>query len=107
MAPPRPARIQHGPSLARKQAVNNDMRAKGLTDYATWRLHHTLNQRHTVMQPCNELIIHRVLAVVRLDNPRDDTREQGPMDFAASTGDQEERPWRSEMLYRRGWSVTL
>jgi hypothetical protein len=35
-----------------------------------------------------------VLAVVRLDNPRDDTREQGPMDFAASTGDQEERPWR-------------
>ena len=51
------------------------MRAKGLTDYATWRLHHTLNKRHTVMQPCNELIIHRVLAIVRLDNPRDDTYE--------------------------------
>src|SRR6478672_5568816 len=26
------------------------------------------------------------LAVVRLDNPRDDTREQGRMDFAAFTG---------------------
>ena len=86
--------LKRGPSLARQQAVNNDMRAKGLTGYATWRLHHTLNKRHTVMQPCNELIIHRVLAVVRLDNPRDDTREQGPMDFTASTGDQEERPWR-------------
>ena len=27
--------LERGPSLARKQAVNNDMRAKGLTDYAT------------------------------------------------------------------------
>ena len=83
------------------------MRAKGLTDYVTWRLHHTLNKRHTVMQPCNELIIHRVLAIVRLDNPRDDTREQGPMEFAASTGDQRNAYGVCEMLYRRGWSVTL
>ena len=64
------------------------MRAKGLTDYATWRLHHMLDKRHTVIRSCNQLFMHqrRVLAVVRLDNPRDDTREQGPMDFAAFTG---------------------
>jgi hypothetical protein len=29
-----PSRISLAGSLARKQAVNNDMRAKGLTDYA-------------------------------------------------------------------------
>ena len=28
--------LRNGPSLARKQAVNNDMRAKGLTNYAAW-----------------------------------------------------------------------
>ncbi len=70
------------------------MRAKGLTNYAAWPLYHGSTSGTRVMRPCNGLIIHRVLAVVRLDNPRDDTREQGPMDFAASTGDQEERPWR-------------
>jgi len=39
------------------------------------------------MRPCNRLLMHqrRVLVVVRLDNPRDDTREQVPMDFAAFT----------------------
>ena len=80
--------LKNGPSLARKQAVNNDKRAKGLTDYAAWPLCHTLDKRHTVMRPCNQFLMHQrcVLAVVRLDNPRDDTREQGPMDFAAFTG---------------------
>ena len=83
------------------------MRAKGLTDYATWRLHYTLNKQHTVMQPCDELIIHRVLAVVRLDNPRDDTREQGLWNSLPLLGTRRNAHGVCEMLYRRGWSVTL
>jgi hypothetical protein len=80
--------LKHGPSQARKQADKNDMQAKGLTNYAAWPLYHRLDKRHTVMRPCDQFFMHqhRVLAVVRLDNPRDNTREQGPIDFAAFTG---------------------
>jgi hypothetical protein len=64
------------------------MRVNGLTDYAAQPLYHMLDERYTVMRPCNRFFMHRHRgAIVRLDNPRDDTREQGrPMDFAALTG---------------------
>jgi hypothetical protein len=39
--------LEHGSSLARKQVVNNDMRAKGLANHATWPLYHTLDKRQT------------------------------------------------------------
>jgi hypothetical protein len=45
---------KHGPSLSRKQAVTNDLRAKGLTDYAAWPLYHTLDKRRAVMRPCDQ-----------------------------------------------------
>src|SRR6201984_1452854 len=36
------------PSLGRKHAVCEEMRAKGLTDYVAWPLYHTLGKRHIV-----------------------------------------------------------
>jgi adenylate cyclase len=36
------------PSLRRKHAVYDEMRAKGLTDYVAWPLYHTLGKRHLV-----------------------------------------------------------
>jgi adenylate cyclase len=36
------------PSLRRKHAVYDEMRAKGLTDYVAWPLYHTLGKRHIV-----------------------------------------------------------
>ena len=47
-----------------------------------------------------------VLAVVCLDNPRDN-RGQGPMEFAAFTGTPRNAHGVCQMLYRHGWSVTL
>ena len=98
--------LKRGPSLARKQAVNNDMRAKGLTGYATWRLHHTLNKRHTVMQLCNELIIHRwplcastIRATIR--------GSKALWTSLPLLGTRRNAHGVCEMLYRRGWSVTL
>src|ERR1700722_2917823 len=40
--------LERDPSLGRKQAVYDEMRAKGLTDYVAWPLYHTLGKRHMV-----------------------------------------------------------
>jgi adenylate cyclase len=40
--------LEYDPSLGRKHAVYNEMRARGLTDYVAWPLCHTLGQRHMV-----------------------------------------------------------
>jgi len=40
--------LERDPSLGRKHAVYEEMRAKGLTDYVAWPLHHTLGKRHIV-----------------------------------------------------------
>ncbi|GLR85210.1 adenylate/guanylate cyclase domain-containing protein [Bradyrhizobium iriomotense] len=40
--------LERDPSLGRKHAVYDEMRAKGLTDYVAWPLHHTLGKRHMV-----------------------------------------------------------
>src|SRR6185437_10291060 len=40
--------LEQDPSLGRKHAVYDEMRAKGLTDYVAWPLHHTLGKRHIV-----------------------------------------------------------
>lgn len=41
-------RLERDPSLGRKHAVYDEMRAKGLTDYVAWPLYHTLGKRHLV-----------------------------------------------------------
>ncbi len=40
--------LECDPSLGRKHAVYDEMRAKGLTDYVAWPLYHTLGKRHFV-----------------------------------------------------------
>jgi adenylate cyclase len=40
--------LERDPSLGRKHAVYDEMRAQGLTDYVAWPLHHTLGKRHIV-----------------------------------------------------------
>src|SRR3982075_2531598 len=40
--------LERDPSLGRKHAVYDEMRAKGLTDYVAWPLYHTLGRRHLV-----------------------------------------------------------
>jgi adenylate cyclase len=40
--------LDRDPSLGRKHAVYDEMRAKGLSDYVAWPLHHTLGKRHMV-----------------------------------------------------------
>lgn len=40
--------LERDPSLGRKHAVYEEMRAKGLTDYVAWPLYHTLGKRHMV-----------------------------------------------------------
>jgi adenylate cyclase len=40
--------LGRAPSLGRKHAIYDEMRAKGLTDYVAWPLHHTLGKRHMV-----------------------------------------------------------
>src|ERR1700709_384959 len=40
--------FERDPSLGRKHAVYDEMRAKGLTDYVAWPLYHTLGKRHFV-----------------------------------------------------------
>jgi adenylate cyclase len=40
--------LERDPSLGRKHAVYDEMRAMGLTDYVAWPLHHTLGKRHVV-----------------------------------------------------------
>ena len=40
--------LERDPSLGRKHAVYDEMRAKGLTDYVAWPLYHTLGKRHIV-----------------------------------------------------------
>jgi len=40
--------LEGDPSLGRRHAVYDEMRAKGLTDYVAWPLHHTLGKRHLV-----------------------------------------------------------
>lgn len=40
--------LERDPSLGRKHGVYDEMRAKGLTDYVAWPLHHTLGKRHIV-----------------------------------------------------------
>ena len=40
--------LERDPSLGRKHAVFDEMRAKGLTDYVAWPLYHTLGKRHMV-----------------------------------------------------------
>ncbi|RTE90162.1 adenylate/guanylate cyclase domain-containing protein [Bradyrhizobium sp. LVM 105] len=41
-------RLEQDPSLGRKHALYDEMRAKGLTDYIAWPLYHTLGKRHIV-----------------------------------------------------------
>jgi adenylate cyclase len=41
-------RLEGDPSLGRKHAIYDEMRAKGLTDYIAWPLYHTLGKRHLV-----------------------------------------------------------
>src|SRR5262245_52023343 len=40
--------LERDPSLGRKHAIYDEMRAKGLTDYVAWPLYHTLGKRHMV-----------------------------------------------------------
>ncbi|MDQ8730036.1 adenylate/guanylate cyclase domain-containing protein [Bradyrhizobium sp. LHD-71] len=40
--------LERDPSLGRKHALYDELRAKGLTDYAAWPLDHTLGRRHVV-----------------------------------------------------------
>jgi len=40
--------LERDPSLGRNHAVYEEMRARGLTDYVAWPLHHTLGKRHFV-----------------------------------------------------------
>src|SRR4029077_5482629 len=40
--------LERDPSLGRKHPIYDEMRAKGLTDYVAWPLHHTLGKRHMV-----------------------------------------------------------
>src|SRR4029453_18813877 len=40
--------LECDPSLGRKHAVYDEMRAKGLTDYVAWPVYHTLGKRHIV-----------------------------------------------------------
>jgi adenylate cyclase len=40
--------LERDPSLRRKHPLYDEMRAKGLTDYVAWPLHHTLGKRHMV-----------------------------------------------------------
>ena len=40
--------LERNPSLGRKHAVYDEMRAQGLTDYVAWPLYHTLGKRHMV-----------------------------------------------------------
>jgi adenylate cyclase len=40
--------LERDPMLGRKHAIYDEMRAKGLTDYVAWPLHHTLGKRHMV-----------------------------------------------------------
>ena len=40
--------LERDPSLGRKHAVYDEMRAKRLTDYVAWPLYHTLGKRHIV-----------------------------------------------------------
>ncbi|WP_024508791.1 adenylate/guanylate cyclase domain-containing protein [Bradyrhizobium sp. ARR65] len=40
--------LERDPSVGRKHAVYDEMRAKGLTDYVAWPLYHTLGKRHMV-----------------------------------------------------------
>lgn len=41
-------RLEQDPSLRRKHALYDELRAKGLTDYVAWPLYHTLGKRHIV-----------------------------------------------------------
>jgi adenylate cyclase len=41
-------KLEGDPSLGRKHALYDDMRAKGLTEYVAWPLYHTLGKRHIV-----------------------------------------------------------
>jgi adenylate cyclase len=40
--------LERDPSLGRKHAVYDELRAKGLTDYVVWPLYHTLGKQHIV-----------------------------------------------------------
>jgi adenylate cyclase len=40
--------LDRDPALGRKHGVYDELRAKGMTDYVAWPLHHTLGKRHAV-----------------------------------------------------------
>jgi adenylate cyclase len=40
--------LERDPSLGRKHAIYDELRAQGLTDYVAWPLYHTLGKRHMV-----------------------------------------------------------
>jgi adenylate cyclase len=40
--------LERDPSLGRKHALYDELRAQGLTDYVAWPLYHTLGKRHLV-----------------------------------------------------------
>ena len=41
-------KLERDPSLGRKHALYDEMRAQGLTDYVAWPIYHTLGKRHFV-----------------------------------------------------------
>lgn len=41
-------RLEQDSSLGRKHALYDEMRARGLTDYVAWPLHHTLGKQHLI-----------------------------------------------------------
>jgi adenylate cyclase len=40
--------LERDPATGRQHAVNDEMRAKGLTDYVAWPVYHTLSKKHLV-----------------------------------------------------------
>jgi adenylate cyclase len=40
--------LDRDPAVGRKHGVYDELRAKGMTDYVAWPLHHTLGKRHAV-----------------------------------------------------------
>ena len=67
--------LERDPSLGRKHALYDEMRASGLTDYVAWPLYHTLGKRHIVtfatdrpggFDPAHIAALKKVLPVLAL-----------------------------------------
>jgi hypothetical protein len=101
--------LRNGPSLARKQAVNNDMRAKGLTNSCGVAVCHTLDKWHAVMRPCNQFFMHqrRVRPLCAWTSRATIRGSKAVWTSLPLLGPSRNAHGVCEMLYRRGWSVTL